>query len=73
LPRLKGILWEPNRKGGWDCRLCPPGWTNRDRKPYLGHVGKRQLAAWLKAQPTKASLRPVVEAWVAQRRKEKGA
>lgn len=45
-PTPQFVMWEQNTKGGWEAWFAPDGPSHRKTKTYLGHVGKRQLAAW---------------------------
>lgn len=45
-PTPQFVMWEQNTKGGWEAWFAPDGPAHRKTKTYLGHVGKRQLAAW---------------------------
>lgn len=71
LPQMKNLQWELNRRGGWEAWHAPDGATERIHKTYLGYVGKRKLAAWLRDH-TGEDLRAVIEQWIVERRAEKG-
>jgi hypothetical protein len=73
LPDLDGVQWMKNKKGGLEAWHLPDGIgprSPRSKKLYLGHIGKRQLAAWSKIAP--AEKRAAVEDWIDERRREKG-
>lgn len=70
LPELVNVQWEANKKGGWEAWHVPEGAFHRKDKTYLGHVGKRQLAAWSKLSPDDA--RAAVIDWIAEKRATKG-
>ena len=70
LPELLNVQWEANAAGGWEAWHSPDGAFHRKDKTYLGHVGKRQLAAWSKLSPDDACA--AVIAWIAEKRSAKG-
>lgn len=70
LPELENVSWEAHKKGGWEAWHSPDGAFHRKDKTYLGHVGKRQLAAWGKLSPDDS--RAAVVAWIAEKRAAKG-
>lgn len=70
MPELENVSWEENAKGGWEAWHAPDGAFHRREKTYLGHAGKRQLAAWSKLPPDEA--RAAVIAWIADKRAAKG-
>ena len=70
LPVVEFLQWEENTKGGFEAWHCPHGAFSRKDKTYIGHVGKRQLAAWSKLSPDE--LAQVVSEWIATKRAAKG-
>jgi len=70
LPELANVQWEENAKGGWEAWHAPDGAFHRKDKTYLGHAGKRQLAAWSNLPPDEASA--AVIAWIAEKRAARG-
>lgn len=71
LPLLPDVHWERNIKGGFEAWQLPPGCSGRakrEKKIYLGYLGKRKLAI-LKSRPDFDS---VVAQWIAEKRAEKG-
>ena len=70
LPVVEFLQWEENTKGGFEAWHCPPGAFSRKDKTYIGHVGKRQLAAWSALTPDDS--RAAVIAWIATKRNAKG-
>lgn len=70
LPELANIQWEANSSGGWEAWHSPEGAFHRKDKTYLGHAGKRQLAAWSKLPADE--FRAAVVAWIAEKRSAKG-
>ena len=72
LPSIPGITWKPKTDGSHDCYYAQNG--RFTAKPqYIGRVGKRLLTTWTAEYgKPKRLLRPVVEAWVKGKKREKG-
>ncbi len=70
LPAIDRLDWENHSDGGKEAWHAPPGAVQRRDKTYLGHVGKRQLAAWGRLDPD--ARQKAVEEWIKTRREEKG-
>jgi hypothetical protein len=70
LPAIDRLDWENHSDGGKEAWHAPPGTVQRRDKTYLGHVGKRQLAAWERLDPD--ARQKAVEEWIKTRREEKG-
>jgi len=67
-PEVEKVRWEPNRKGGIEAWYVPQESSKRSEQTYLGHIGKRTLEMWEEQN----LLKPEAEAWICEKKAEKG-